>query len=590
MNIYYDRFPTDPDRRREWAVKIKRSDPVTGQLWEPGPYSTICSQHFLPEDFYLQWSRKLLKTTAIPSVFSFAPPAKKRKAPTERLSSEPMNAASSEPMNAASSSSDFTCINDNTVELLLPAHDHSYSVQSPTKLKATNDNLVQTIIDKNNRLRNATRRENTLTANVNDLMQQLKDQKLLTDEGEQLLHTYKNVPSQLFAGKAGGSGGQYSDEQRHFAITMHYYSPAAYEFLRKTIPSMPGPRTIRGWLAQYNGQPGLQQQVFDTIATHAAGPQGWSYKLCSLHMDEMDIKKKLDYDQRTGKIHGFTDIGNGPQDDGDSPQATKVLMVIGVGLNGSWRLPLAYYLTNGANAQLQTSLLKSVISRLWESGSLVTTITFDGLPANLKTMTLLGSNMDPKCSNNSFPHPECADHMIYPVLDACHMMKLARNMLGKYQEIKIPKIGTAQWQHIAQLHATQMEEGLTLANRVTKAHIDYKTQKMRVKLALQVLSSSCATSIKYLREKNHKSFKNSEATELFLRKLDRLFDLLNIRSVFGKHKAIINNSTAEEVIRELREAKTFLLSLENSSGESSLKAEATLLFLDFAFRSTVSSA
>ena len=176
-------------------------------------------------------------------------------------------------------------------------------------------------------------------------------------------------------------------------------------------------------------------------------------------------------------------------------------------------MPLAYYLTNGANAELQTSLSKSVISRLWENGCLVTTITFDGLPANLKTMKLLGSNMDPFSTTNSFPHPDCKNVMIYPILDACHMMKLARNMLGKYQEIVIPNIGTVQWQHITQLHAMQTEEGLTLANRLTKAHIEYKIQKMRVKLAVQVLSSSCATSIRFLRKNGFVSFKHSEATE-----------------------------------------------------------------------------
>ena len=93
---------------------------------------------------------------------------------------------------------------------------------------------------------------------------------------------------------------------------------------------MPSPRTIRGWLAQYDGKPGLQQQVFETIGSHVTGPHGWSYKLCAIHMDEMDIKKQLDFDHRTGKFHGFMDIGNGPQDDGDSPQATKVLMILGM--------------------------------------------------------------------------------------------------------------------------------------------------------------------------------------------------------------------------------------------------------------------
>ena len=86
-SISINRFPTDPVRRKKWAIKIKRTDPITGKPWEPSSSSVICSQHFMPEDFYMQWSRKLLKPMAIPSIFSFAPPAKKHKAPLERTSS-----------------------------------------------------------------------------------------------------------------------------------------------------------------------------------------------------------------------------------------------------------------------------------------------------------------------------------------------------------------------------------------------------------------------------------------------------------------------------------------------------------------------
>ena len=112
----------------------------------------------------------------------------------------------------------------------LPAHDLTYGIKSPTKLKATVDILVEKLNEKSNLLQNAVRREKTLTANVADLVKQLREQEILTEEGEQLLKTYKNMPQELFSGKAGGPGGMFSDEQRHFAITMYYYSPAAYEF------------------------------------------------------------------------------------------------------------------------------------------------------------------------------------------------------------------------------------------------------------------------------------------------------------------------------------------------------------------------
>ena len=45
----------------------------------------VCSQHFLPEDYVTSVlpghgpSKKTLKPEAVPSVFSFVPPAKRRK-------------------------------------------------------------------------------------------------------------------------------------------------------------------------------------------------------------------------------------------------------------------------------------------------------------------------------------------------------------------------------------------------------------------------------------------------------------------------------------------------------------------------------
>jgi len=55
------------------------------------------------------------------------------------------------------------------------------------------------------------------------------------------------------------------------------------------------------------------------------------------------------------------------------------------------------------------------------------------------------------------------------------MMKLARNTLNEYQIIVLPGIGKAKWQHIELLHSKQKVEGLTLANKLTDAHMKFKT-------------------------------------------------------------------------------------------------------------------
>jgi len=254
--------------------------------------------------------------------------------------------------------------------------------------------------------------------------------------------------------------------------------------------------------------------------------------------------------------------------DDSQPQASKVLMVIAVGVNAGWRLTLCYCLTDGTSAQLQETLLRSIISKLWQCGCCVISVTMDGLAANQKTLQNLGCCFDPEDIVSVFPHTDCNDVRVAAVFDACHMMKLARNCLNEYQIFTIPGVGKVKWEHIRLLHSVQTREGLTLANKLTKAHVDFKTQKMKVRLAVQVISASCATAIEYLRKTGLPEFTDSLPTELFLRKLDKLFDFLNCRSAFGRgYKSPINVSNGVARIAFLEEARQFLLTLEDSNGK-----------------------
>jgi len=57
---------------------------------------------------------------------------------------------------------------------------------------------------------------------------------------------------------------------------------------------------------------------------------------------------------------------------------------------------------------------------------------------------------------------------------------------------------------------------------------------MKVKYAVQLLSSSTANAIEYLKNNNYKQFENSDETIVFSKTIDHLFDFLNFRSPFAK--------------------------------------------------------
>ena len=39
------RFPTDPERKRQWVAAIRREG------WQPNEHSRICQEHFITEEY-----------------------------------------------------------------------------------------------------------------------------------------------------------------------------------------------------------------------------------------------------------------------------------------------------------------------------------------------------------------------------------------------------------------------------------------------------------------------------------------------------------------------------------------------------------
>jgi len=110
---------------------------------------------------------------------------------------------------------------------------------------------------------------------------------------------------------------------------------------------------------------------------------------------------------------------------------------------------------------------------------------------------------------------------------------LARNTLGNCLVIE-SNTGHIKWCYFEYLHEIQSNLSLKFANKITGVHLNWKSNKMKVKLAVQLLSSSTAKAIQYLKDNNYKQFKDSDETIVFCQRLDQLFDFLNSRNPFSK--------------------------------------------------------
>lgn len=124
---------------------------------------------------------------------------------------------------------------------------------------------------------------------------------------------------------------------------------------------------------------------------------------------------------------------------------------------------------------------------------------------------------------------------IFATPDACHLFKLVRNCFGSYQVFEDSNGGKVSWIFIRELQDLQEKEGLFLANKLRRRHVVWEKNKMSTVLAIQLLSNSVADSIDFCRDVlKLKQFVGSEATTFFLRKMDKMFDILNSKSKFDQ--------------------------------------------------------
>lgn len=354
----------------------------------------------------------------------------------------------------------------------------------------------------------------------------------------------------------------YSPELRSFALTLHFYSPHAYNYVRKTLDTcLPHPRTIEKWYQTIPGDPGFTSTAFNvllqskSVAASANGKQ----LLCSSVIDEVAIRQHVEWDGK--KYHGYIDMGT--QLDSDTlPIAKNALTCMVVAVNDHWKLPVGYFLIDGLNGTERSNLVLKCLEKLAAVGIDVISLTFDGAGCNVAMVKKLGCKLDPNDLKTFFLHP-VTGKPIYVFLDTCHMLKLVRNTLSEKCCLVDSENKYVKWEYIDKLRSLQQQEGLHLGNKLKNKHIEWMKQKMNVKLAAQLLSESVACSLEFCLHEKFKEFEGCEATIKFVRFFNRLFDILNSRNLKAcEWKCPMNNKNHKKYVDFLKEAKTYIMSLK----------------------------
>ena len=146
---------------------------------------------------------------------------------------------------------------------------------------------------------------------------------------------------------------QYSLETEQFAVTLHYYSPKAYDFVCKVL-ALPHPSSIHSWAASVNCESGFLCDIIKLLGGMVQNKSSASDVV--LIVDAMSLHKSTWWDPKERCYVGTVDYGTGLPEAEDE-MATEVLVFMISSISGHWKHPIAYFLQNKISAEVLTQLI-----------------------------------------------------------------------------------------------------------------------------------------------------------------------------------------------------------------------------------------
>lgn len=355
----------------------------------------------------------------------------------------------------------------------------------------------------------------------------------------------------------------YTEVLRSFSITLHFYSPRAYQFIRKKFNDhLPSVTTIRKWHANCtsNAEPGINKECLSAVAALVESFKNEEKTLIvSITFDEMSIRRMIQWNDAKKRFIGYITHG---QFVGQIPVARNALVFLITGLNSDFSLPIAHYFVIAPNGREKALIINQVVTEVTKLGVRVANITFDGLSSNLSACEELGASFKQSFMKPFFINP-VDSKKVHIFLDACHMLKLARNCIASEKFMcHRPSNSTISWQFFERLESCRSRNDF-VCHKLTKKHMQWYRAQMDVRLAAQTLSDSVANAMEHLMGEGVRSFQHCEGTIEFIRTMNKVFDIFNSKkkkkgNVF---KSPITISSKETIFNFLSQATTYIQSL-----------------------------
>ena len=290
------------------------------------------------------------------------------------------------------------------------ANDHGYAkVHEPEQIHKQAQVEIIKLQKKVKVLKETVCQHNKCIQNMKQLMEDLKEKRLVSNQQHELLaHNFEGVSGHLFADQASNAkygnkhSSWYSLETKQFAVTLHYYSPKAYDFVCKVL-ALPHPSSIHSWAASVNCEPGFLCDIIKLLGGMVQNKSSASDVV--LIVDAMSLYKGTWWDPKEWCYVGTVDYGTGLPEAEDE-LATEALVFMISSISGHWKHPIAYFLQNKISAEVLTQLIQDCIGLLHAEHLNVLALVFDGTFGNQSTAVQLGCKMSVSDMQTWFPHPQ----------------------------------------------------------------------------------------------------------------------------------------------------------------------------------------
>lgn len=317
----------------------------------------------------------------------------------------------------------------------------------------------------------------------------------------------------------------YSRAMKELSLRLLLKSNRFYEEMRNVF-RMPSRATLMNEIADVPCDTGLNELVLQAMKEHIQLCTDPLQKYCTITMDEMSIKRHLQLNTKTDRIIGFSDFEEKSE---DKNIANSCLTIMSQGIFSNWKQPIAFYFVSApCDTKKTAELIQAAVQALTDAGYIVVAMISDQ-----------GVNFYGACrlliKSAEEPFFMVGDTKVYYLYDVPHLLKNMRNCLLN-NTVTVGNVEVA-WRHIVDFYNADLKCAPERnAPKLSILHICPKDrQKMKVRLAAEVLSQTVATNMQAFVNQGHLK-EEALATAEFIAKVDKLFDLFNADSKDNRWK------------------------------------------------------